>query len=157
MGRGQTISGLMALWLAAACAAVPVGVDIEQVRPRAVTTQAARVFCAGEAAALERDVDPLTGFYRLWTLKEAACKAADLSMWDALQHACFDPDIGRGRLSPPFPAGAWEFMHLAFQPGWRLALALHGISGAARIACWRQTAGAWENVALHNAGHLASP
>src|SRR5579871_3533059 len=36
-------------WLAAAVAPVPVGIDIEQLRLRAVTGQAAKVFCPREA------------------------------------------------------------------------------------------------------------
>lgn len=143
-------------WFAAAVAQVPVGIDIERLRPRAVTTQVARIFCDAEARWLERQADPLGAFYTLWTLKESACKAAGLSMWDALRHACFDPETGRGRLSSPFPTGEWRFMHAEFQPGWRLALALHGIGGMARIACWRQMDGSWKDAALAEAAHLAA-
>jgi phosphopantetheinyl transferase len=142
-------------WLAAACATSPVGVDIERVRPRAVTGQAARVFCAGEAKALERDPDPLTGFYRLWTLKEAACKAAGLTMWDSLRHACFDLGAGACRLTPPFPAGAWHFMHGSFAPAWRLALAQHGSAAAPRISCWQRSAGTWICAELSDTAYLA--
>jgi phosphopantetheinyl transferase len=139
-------------WFAAACSTSPVGIDIERVRPRAVTMQAARVFCAGEAAALERDADPLTGFYRLWTLKEAACKAAGLTVWDSLQHVCFDLGAGRCRLTPPFPGGAWHFVQGSFAPGWQLALALHG--GAPRIDCWRRNGTGWRGVGLSDVSQL---
>jgi phosphopantetheinyl transferase len=142
-------------WFAAAIAAAPVGIDIERVRPRAVTSQAERVFCGNEAASLAREADPLTAFYRLWTLKEAACKAAGLTVWDALQKVCFDLERGRCSLSPPFPAGPWRFMHAAFQPGWRLALALQGIGGTPKIACWRQRGEAWEPQTLEAMGFVA--
>jgi phosphopantetheinyl transferase len=141
-------------WFAAACATSPVGIDIERVRPRAVTTQAARVFCAGEAAALERDADPLTGFYRLWTLKEAACKAAGLTVWDSLRHVCFDLAAGRCHLTPPFPGGTWHFMHGSFAPGWRLALAMRGAAAAPRICSWRRSGAGWERIELSDTAHL---
>ena len=143
-------------WLAAACAEVPVGVDIEQVRPRAVTTQATRVFCAGEAAALERDADPLTGFYRLWTLKEAACKAVGLTVWDSLRHVCFDLEAGRCHLSAPFPGGDWQFMHASFAPGWRLALALRNLGAVPSVSCWQRRATGWHALALPDAGFVAA-
>jgi 4'-phosphopantetheinyl transferase len=142
-------------WFAAACATSPVGIDIEQVRPRAVTTQAERVFCAGEAEALERGADPLTGFYRLWTLKEAACKAAGLTMWDALQHVCFDLGTSACRLTPPFPAEAWHFMHGSFAPAWRLALAQRGSAAAPRIACWRRNGTHWNRAELSDLAYVA--
>jgi len=141
-------------WLAAACARSPVGVDIEQVRPRAVTAHAERVFCASEAEALEQDPDPLTGFYRLWTLKEAACKAAGLTMWDSLQHVCFDLGKGSCRLTPPFPAGLWHFMHGSFAPGWRLALAQRGSAAAPRIGCWRRNGAGWDSTGLSGLAYL---
>ncbi len=131
---------------AAACAPTPVGIDIERVRPRAVTTQPERVFCAGEAAALERDTDPLTGFYRLWTLKEAACKAAGLTVWDSLRHVCFDLDAGRCRLSPPFPGGDWHFLQGSFAPAWQLALATRG--AVPQVRCWRRDGAGWEHIEL---------
>ncbi|HEY1774108.1 MAG TPA: 4'-phosphopantetheinyl transferase superfamily protein [Gammaproteobacteria bacterium] len=140
-------------WFAAVCATSRVGIDIEQVRPRAVTTQAARVFCAGEAAALGRDADPLAGFYRLWTLKEATCKAAGLTVWDSLQNVCFDLHAGRCRLTLPFPGGAWHFMQGSFAPGWRLALALHRVA-TPRIGCWQRNGTEWKHVELSDVAHL---
>lgn len=139
-------------WFAAACGKSPVGIDIEKTRPRAVTTQASRVFCAGEAAALERETDPLTGFYRLWTLKEAACKAAGLTMWDSLQHVCFDLASSRCHLTPPFPTGDWHFLQGSFAPGWQLALASHG--AAPRIDCWRRDGTGWARLELTAVAHL---
>ncbi|HEX4300910.1 MAG TPA: 4'-phosphopantetheinyl transferase superfamily protein [Gammaproteobacteria bacterium] len=141
-------------WFAAACTTSPVGIDIEQVRPRAVTTQAARVFCVREAAALEKDTDPLTGFYRLWTLKEAACKAAGLTVWDSLQHVCFDLEAGRCHLTPPFPVGDWHFIQGSFAPSWQLALALRG--AAPRIGCWRRNGAEWDSVQLSDTAYLTA-
>lgn len=140
-------------WLAAAVADVPVGIDIERVRPRAVTDQAARVFCPREAEHLARDADPLPLFYRLWTLKEAACKAAGLSIWDALHRACFDLEAGTCSLVPPFPAGPWQFIYGDFAPDWRLALACHG--GDAESTCWRREATDWIRVELSGRGIVA--
>ncbi len=142
-------------WFAAACGSSPLGVDIERVRPRAVTAQPERVFCAAEAAALERDRDPLTGFYRLWTLKEAACKAAGLTVWDSLRHVCFDLEAGRCHLSPPFPGGAWHFMQGSFAPGWRLALAVRGTSVTPDISSWRRNGSGWERIELSDTAQLA--
>lgn len=140
-------------WLAAAVAPVPVGIDIERLRPRAVATQAARVFCPEEAAQLAQKSDPLPLFYRLWTLKEAACKAAGLSIWDALRQACFDLETGRCSLMPPFPPGPWHFIYGDFAPDWRLGLALRG--GHSAVNCWRREAAAWERMELSNSGSMA--
>lgn len=142
-------------WFAAACGSAPLGIDIERVRPRAVTAQPARVFCAGEAAALEQDPDPLTGFYRLWTLKEAACKAAGLTVWDSLRHVCFDLEAARCSLSPPFPRGTWHFMCGSFAPGWRLALAVRGTAAAPRTSSWRRNGQEWERFELSDTAQLA--
>jgi 4'-phosphopantetheinyl transferase len=140
-------------WLAAAVASVPVGIDIERLRPRAVASQAARVFCPEEAARLAREADPLPLFYRLWTLKEAACKAAGLTIWDALHHACFDLETGHCRLAPPFPPGPWHFIYGDFAPDWRLALALHG--GSPEVDCWRREAAVWAPMTLTGSGRVA--
>lgn len=140
---------------AAAISDVPVGVDIERIRPRAVTTQAARVFCAGEAAALQRGPDPLAGFYRLWTLKEAACKAVGLSIWDALGGACFDLEAASCRLDEPFPSGPWRFMYAGVAPDWRLGLALRS-GGTVQVDCFRRRNGAWEGQALMDMKFVAA-
>jgi 4'-phosphopantetheinyl transferase len=124
--------------LAAAVAYHPVGVDIEHRRPRAVATQAARVFCPGEARALdaEEEVGRLALFYKLWTLKEAACKAAGLSIWDGLGKACFEFEAGRCRLAAPFPAGPWDLMHAGLAGDWHLAVAVRGSTGL-EVQCRR--------------------
>lgn len=144
-------------WLAAAAAAhSPVGIDIERLRPRAVTTQAARVFCPKEAERLAQEGDPLPLFYRLWTLKEAACKAVGLTIWDALHQVCFDLETGRCTLAPPFPPGPWHFLYGDFAPDWRLGLALHGGGGIPKVACWRQDGAGWAGMELSGAGTVAA-
>ena len=141
--------------LAAAVAKVPVGVDIERLRPRAVTAQAARMFCATEMPHFEAQSDPLLAFYRLWTLKEAACKAAGLTVWDALRHVCFDLDASRCRLSAPFPPGPWRFMHAGLEPDWRLALAWRGDGDISRVSCWRHRGGGWVEQPLQHVAFVA--
>lgn len=140
-------------WLAAAVAEAPVGIDIERLRPRAVTAQAARVFCPKEAARLAQEAEPLPLFYRLWTLKEAACKAAGLTIWDALHQVCFDLEAGRCHLQPPFPAGPWHFIYGGFAPDWRLALALRG--GDPALTCWRREGKTWMRIELSQPGSVA--
>ena len=140
-------------WLAAAAADLPVGIDIERLRPRAVAAQAARVFCPEEAERLAREADPLPLFYRLWTLKEAACKAAGLTIWDALHRVCLDLETGRCRLEPPFQAGPWHFIYGDFAPDWRLGLALQG--GDRAVTCWRQEGGGWTRMDLAHSGSVA--
>ena len=140
-------------WLAAAVAAAPVGVDIERLRPRAAVAQAARVFCPGEAARLAEEADPLPLFYRLWTLKEAACKAAGLTIWDALHRVCFDLEADRCILAPSFPPGPWHFVYGDFAPGWRLALALRG--EIHEVNCWRHERGGLTQMALMDGGVVA--
>jgi 4'-phosphopantetheinyl transferase len=136
--------------LAAAVASHPVGVDIERRRARAVATQAARVFCPDEARKLEAEGESgrLALFYELWTLKEAACKAAGLSIWDGLGNACFDLDSGRCRLTAPFPAGPWHLMHAEFADDWHLAVAVRGSTGL-EVQCRRLDGqGTWAAEAL---------
>jgi 4'-phosphopantetheinyl transferase len=140
-------------WLAAAASPVPVGIDIERLRPRAVAGQAARVFCPKEAERLARESDPLPLFYRLWTLKEAACKAAGLSIWDALRQVCFDLETGRCSLTSPFPPGPWYFIYGSFAPDWRLALALRG--GNPEVTMWRLEGADWARMAMSDPGVMA--
>jgi len=140
--------------LLAALAPVPVGVDLERVRPRAAAGEAARLFCPTEAVTLAALEEParLTAFYRLWTLKESACKAAGLSVWDGLRHACFDLATREAQLSPPFPSGNWGFLQAALSLDWPWALAWQG--GAAEVEHRHLSAGGWEDVPLADAVSL---
>lgn len=140
-------------WLAAAIAGTPVGVDVEEPRPRALVGEAARLFCPAEAAALASlpETERRVQFYRLWTLKEAASKAAGLTVWDGLRNACFDLTARRARLTAPFPAGEWRFLQAALAPGCLLALAWHG---AAEVEHLQLGAGGWQDAALGQAVSL---
>lgn len=140
--------------VAIALADAPVGVDLEWPAPRSLVDQAGRVFSAAEARVL----DALTGdtrreaFYILWTLKEAACKAAGLSLWEGLRGVSFDLEARRGTLQPPFPAGEWSFAHARLEPGWRLALSLRGAMDSAPAECWQLVApGRWQRQAFQEA------
>jgi phosphopantetheinyl transferase len=115
------------------------GVDVEWLRPRAAVHQAERVFSRTEAVQLLAlsGVERLEAFYALWTLKEAACKAADVPLWEALHGACFDLKEGGFSSRPPFPPGDWRFMSAGIDPNWRLAVAARGDD--LRIECWRMT------------------
>ena len=136
--------------LVVALAPLPVGVDLERPRERAVVREAARIFCPEEAQALEvlPESGRLESFYTLWTLKEAACKAAGLTVWDGLRRACFDLEGRHCRLAPPFPPGPWGFMHGGLAPHWRLALAWLGEAGTPRISCRRWQDGGWTGETL---------
>lgn len=127
--------------IAAAISDAPVGVDIEKLRSRALLEQIGHVFCTSEVAQLcelpaERRTDV---FYALWTLKEAACKAASVSLWDGLPNACFDLEAGGFRMCPPFPEEGWQFATARLEPDWRLAVALHNASRPLSSSCWRLT------------------
>lgn len=123
-----------------ALSSVPIGLDIEWPRPRTSVGLASRVFSPAEAARLDAlpAAERQDAFYTLWTLKEAACKAAGLSLWESLRHARFDPEAGSYSLEPPFPSGEWAFVHTRLEAGWRLALAIRG--ALPEIGCWRMTA-----------------
>ncbi len=132
-----------------ALSTVPVGLDIEWPRPRTSVDLASRVFSTKEAAWL--DTLPATerqdAFYTLWTLKEAACKAVGLSLWQGLRYARFDPVAGDCTLKRPFPAGGWAFIHARLEAGWRLALAMR--SAPPEIECWRMVGGQrWQREVL---------
>lgn len=123
-----------------ALSTAPVGLDIEWPRPRTSVDLASRVYSPVEAARLDAlpAAERQDAFYTLWTLKEAACKAADVSLWESLRHASFDPVAGDCRLEPPFPGGEWAFVHARLEAGWHLALAAR--SAPPDVECWRRAA-----------------
>lgn len=116
------------------------GVDVEWLRPRTAVQQAGRVFLQAEAMQLpaSSEAERLEAFYTLWTLKEAACKAADVPLWEALHGACFDLKQGAFSSRPPFPSGDWRFMSAGIDPRWRLAVAARG-GDELRIDSWCMT------------------
>lgn len=133
-----------------ALAAVPVGLDLEWPRPRSAVDMAARVYAKEEAARLVA-LSPAArqdAFYTLWTLKEAACKAAGLTVWDSLKHARFDLPAGRFIPEAPLPGGAWNCLHARLEEGWRLAVAARD-GQPLEVECCRLTApGQWNKVTL---------
>lgn len=129
--------------LVAALAPVPVGVDVEQSRPRACIRQAGRLFAHAEARYL-RTLAPAaiqTGFYMFWTLKEAFAKAAGMSLWEALQGAEFDLHAQCVHASPP---AHWNCVHARIAYGPHLAVAVQSADNEVRLECRRRsTAGDW--------------
>lgn len=133
-----------------ALSVVPVGLDIEWPRPRLAVDAAERVYTPEEAsqlaalAAAERQ----DAFYAFWTLKEAACKALGLQLWQGLGHARFDLAAGRFFPEPPFPGGAWTCLHTRLPQGARLALAAHS-APPLELSCLRLAApGRWNQETL---------
>lgn len=137
--------------LGVALSSLPVGFDLERPRPRAAARSADRIFSAQETTWLDALPAPeqLDGFYSLWTLKEAACKAVELTLWDCMKTARFE--LPEGRFSPqaPLPAGPWSCLHARLEPDWHLAVAVSGTAGPLEPACWRLAAdGSWHEIVL---------
>ncbi|MGH8282615.1 MAG: 4'-phosphopantetheinyl transferase family protein [Gammaproteobacteria bacterium] len=149
--------------LALAVATMPVGVDVERVRPRSLTVHAERVFMAEETAYLARtqdDIGRLRLFYRYWTLKEAVCKAAGISIWEGLAAARFD----LAAQTPVFTctkerlAGPWRFWSAGIDGHWQLAVAARGEPVAAALQAWRTALpGAWTKQVLDALSSFSSP
>jgi len=137
--------------LAVCLAHSSVGVDVEWLRPRPALEQVQRVYSQAEADALLAlpETTRLDAFYALWTLKEAACKVAGVSLWEGVRNARFDLADSSFSPHPPFPSGAWRFMSACVEPGWRMALAMRGTEDLSQIECWRMTAPArWQRQEL---------
>jgi phosphopantetheinyl transferase len=128
--------------LAAALSGTRIGVDIEWPRARIALQHAARIFPDAEVRQLQAlpEAEQQAAFYALWTLKEAAAKAAGVSLWDSLRGACFDLQARNFRPASPLFSGGWTFMHARVDPGWQLAIAARGDVAASHIECWRMTA-----------------
>lgn len=138
-------------FLGVALSTLPVGFDLERPRPRMVVRSAGRIFSAQETAWLEALPAPeqLDGFYSLWTLKEAVCKAVELTLWDCMKTARFALPDGRFSPQAPLPAGRWSCLHARLAPDWHLALAVLGTAEPLEPACWRLAAdGSWHEAAL---------
>lgn len=121
------------------------GVDIEYVRPRKLLQQVGQVFTRSETNRISdlQEAERLDAFYRYWTLKEAACKAAGISIWEGLRSTCFDLRIGGFDSHAPFPEGDWHFMTATIGPKWRVAFAGRDMHQVPKIDCWQRTA-AWQ-------------
>ncbi len=124
--------GLLALTVAT----VPTGVDVERVCARSIVAYAQEVFASTEAAHIARaaTLERPRVFYRYWTLKEAVCKAAGLSIWEGLAAAQFALQS-----APAFNgtiAGPWRFWSAGIQPHWQLAVAAHAVLPAQAFTAW---------------------
>lgn len=113
--------------LVAVCAAQPIGVDVEWMRPEVEFRQiAARMFSPREQATLAPLSDDAlpAAFYRVWTLKESFIKA----LGEGLSHALDGFDVNAG-------VEGWTLRELTVEPGYAAALTIQGeLSGVRR---WR--------------------
>ena len=76
----------------------PVGVDVERLRPmKNATALARRWFRAEEVERIAAAHDPLTEFFRTWTMKEAALKLVGVGVGESLPRV----------LTPAADAGGW--------------------------------------------------
>lgn len=83
-----------------------VGVDIEPVR-KANISVARRFFCPGELQYVLENGD--TGFFRIWTLKEAFMKATGKGMALGLDSFCIDISDNKVSVRQDFDNGGWIF------------------------------------------------
>ena len=110
-----------------------VGIDLERLdrRPPAARL-AARWFAAEEAVALQSLDAAKAGpaFLRLWTAKEAACKATGTGIFGWLPAWRFDAGAEQPSLRAlPAEAGAqalWHFLRVTPEPGYTCVLAAQG-------------------------------
>lgn len=94
--------------LCVSSAETAVGCDVEWMRPRPRFREiAAHYFHERESAELARGEDR-PGFYRLWTLKEASCKARGRGIGGGLRSPAFSLRPALRCLSAP-PGADWTF------------------------------------------------
>ncbi len=108
-----------------------VGVDLERIdRQPPVLRLARRWFAPSEASALARlpDSEQAPAFLRLWTAKEASCKATGTGIFGFLPLWQFAPDSAAPILlalpGDAGDAGRWRFQRLAPAPGFTAVIAL---------------------------------
>lgn len=99
---------------------LPVGVDVERIRPRANMPKLARQFMGEEQAAafMERGC-PEEEFYACWCTAEALVKCAGISIWQAKQYPFL---YHHGKIQPLFE-NAPEILLFTPQPGYCGAVA----------------------------------
>lgn len=137
--------------VAVALSEARVGVDVEWPRSRKLIHRYEEVYSGIESEQLRelQEADLLHAFYRLWTLKEAACKAAGVPLWETLRSTHFDLANRAFSSSRPFPSGCWYFMAADIEPDWHLAVATGGVQAAPQIECRRMLAsGHFESLKL---------
>ena len=124
-------------WLWLAFGRGTLGLDVEQQRPRRnLDKLMAHVLSAEELCWVEAEADPLTAFYRLWTLREAVLKACGRGLGG----------LGQLTLSPALrqlhtQALAPGVIQVAEWQGCSLALYQAGSGEAIRVRQWRGEAG----------------
>ncbi len=124
--------------LLTASSKLPIGVDLEVIRPRDVLRIARFSFSQAEVDALEASPagtrDEL--FYTLWTMKEALAKALRLELVDALRQCVFAPGGSIWRGSAP-TRSPWSVQ--VFQPraGFLLAAASVGTDTPPSLQMWQ--------------------
>ena len=109
-----------------AVADVPVGVDVERVERRDGIAHVAReAFDCAELAWLDEPPDRWRAFYRLWTVKEAALKAAGTGVASGLRSVSIDPT----RLDHATIRGVeWSISEVLIGPEYCAAVATRSIS-----------------------------
>lgn len=115
----------------AVCRQARVGIDLErQDRTVPVARLAARWFSPEEAEALAglAPEPARQAFLRLWTAKEASCKATGTGIYGYLARWRFDlaADTPQPRHIPDDAGGDWHFFRLAPAPTHTAAIALRG-------------------------------
>jgi 4'-phosphopantetheinyl transferase len=125
-----------------------VGIDVEQVRPRAsLLDMADRFFAPAEAAAIRR-LPPERreeAFFHVWTRKEAFIKATAQGLsygLDRFEVSVPPDDPARIRLieGDPETAAAWSMVSLLPAEGYVAALALAGAMPSVEVRTWRHSA-----------------
>ncbi|MBV9784355.1 MAG: 4'-phosphopantetheinyl transferase superfamily protein [Acidisphaera sp.] len=124
---------------AVAAADIGIGVDVEAIRHRPdLIAVAQNYFAESECRHLAAlaPADQVRDFTRLWTLKEAAVKAAGADLTRGLQEFCFTLDPLA--LTGPADRALWHFAEFVPAPGHRAALALRGPPCPAVEIAWQE-------------------
>jgi 4'-phosphopantetheinyl transferase len=123
--------------------AARVGVDLERhARKPPAARLAARYFDAAEAQALAQlpEDEAAREFIRLWTAKEASCKATGTGIFGFLPRWQFEPGHEAPRLRAlPADAGdatRWRFLRVAPSPEHTAVLALRDAAPGLRVRGW---------------------
>jgi phosphopantetheinyl transferase (holo-ACP synthase) len=111
--RPQSLSHSGSFAAVARCpVGLSVGVDVEAHRIRDAISLSRFAFHEAEADAVAAVKDPLSLFYALWVLKEAAAKALDLQLIHSLRECVFMPEPAQWRgILPtrrPWRAHVWQ-------------------------------------------------
>lgn len=130
------------LGLAGFCLGVPIGIDIEQDRPRPDMLKIAKRFFAPQEVDALLAVEPefqQQAFYTCWTRKEAYIKARGEGLHRSLKRfqvslAPGDPPALLHTDDPPEESGQWTLYELDPGAGYTAALAAQG--SPRQIRCW---------------------